>query len=155
VLALRDKNFDLARDVLDSAPESLSHRSPFRIWRRIIDAMAGGASEEAIELSAAILADVDSGDTWPANYLYIAMLEAAAQQHDNAIAALRLLAAAGYRDHLLVELLPPLDALHDDPDFQAIVAGMRDDMNRQRKQVLTADWLPPELRVADLELITR
>ncbi len=155
MLALRDKNFDLARDVLDSAPESISHRGPFNVWRRIVDAMAGGASEEAIELSEAILADVDSGDTWPANFLYIAMLEAAAQQHDNAIAALQLLAAAGYRDHLLVELLPPLDALHDDPDFQAIVAGMRDDMNRQRQQVLTADWLPPELRVADLETITR
>jgi len=155
MLALRDKNFDLAREVLDSAPESISHRGPFRIWRRIIDAMANGASKEAIELSEAILADVDAGETWPGNFLYIAMLEAAAQRHDNAIAALQLLAAAGYRDHLLVELLPPLDALHDDPDFQAIVAGMRDDMNRQRKQVLTADWLPPELRVADLEAITR
>ncbi len=155
VLALFDRNFDLAREVLDSAPESISHRGPFRIWRRIIDAMANGASKEAIELSEAILADVDSGETWPGNFLYIAMLEAAAQRHDNAITALRLLANAGYRDHLWVQLLPPLNALHDDPDFQAVVAGIRDDMSRQRQQVLTADWLPPELRIADLEAITR
>ncbi len=155
VLALHDRNFDLAREVLDAAPDSISHRGPFRIWRRIIDAMANGANKEAIELSEAILADVDSGETWPGNFLYIAMLEAAAQRHDNAITALQLLASAGYRDHLWIRLLPPLDALRDDPDFQAVVAGMRDDMNRQRKQVLTADWLPPELRVADFEVITR
>ena len=155
VLALHDKNFDLAREVLDAAPDSISHRGPFRIWRRIIDAMANGANKEAIELSEAILADVDSGETWPGNFLYIAMLEAAARRHDNAVTALQLLANAGYRDHLWVELLPPFDPLHNNPDFQAVVAGMRDDMNRQRKQVLTADWIPPELRVADVEPITR
>lgn len=155
VLALRDRNFDLAREVLDAAPDSISHRGPFRVWRRIIDAMANGANKEAIELSEDILADVDSGETWPGNFLYIAMLEAAAKRHNNAVTALQLLANAGYRDHLWVELLPPFDALHNNPDFQAVVAGMRDDMNRQRKQVLTADWLPPELRVADVEAITR
>jgi DNA-binding winged helix-turn-helix (wHTH) protein len=155
VLALRDKNFNLARDVLDSAPESLSHRGPFDVWRRVVNAMADDASKEAIELSTSILADVDSGETWPANFLYIAILEAAAQRHDNAIAALELLAEAGYRDHLWVQLLPPLIPLHDHPDFLAVITNMRSDVERQRAQVLTADWLPPELRVVDVETISQ
>ena len=151
ILALRDRNFELARAKIDSAPESISHRGPFEVWRLVIDAMANGASEAAIALSETMLADVDAGDTWPGNFLYIAMLEAAAERRANAIAALQLLDAAGYRDFLYVQLLPPLDVLHADPDFQAVVAGMRDDVERQRTQVLSAEWLPPELRVVDVE----
>jgi DNA-binding winged helix-turn-helix (wHTH) protein/thioredoxin-like negative regulator of GroEL len=151
VLALRDDDFKLARAAVDSAPDSISHRSPFAIWRNIIDAMVTGESKAAIESSEALLANIDAGDTWPENFLYIAMLETAANRNDNAIAALRLLEAAGYRDHLYVQLLPPLYALHDDPDFQAIVASMHGDMIDQHKQVLTAPWLPPELRVAENE----
>ena len=150
-LALRARNFELARAKIDSAPESISHRGPFEVWRLVIDAMANGASEAAIALSETMLADVDAGDTWPGNFLYIAMLEAAAERRANAIAALQLLDAAGYRDFLYVQLLPPLDVLHADPDFQAVVAGMRDDVERQRTQVLSAEWLPPELRVVDVE----
>ncbi len=151
VLALRDRDFESARAKINSAPESISHRGPFEVWNLVIDAMQTGTGDEAIELSESILADIDEGDTWPANFLYIAMLEAAAERNNNAIAALQLLEAAGYRDFLFVELLPPLDTLHDEPGFQAVIAGMRDDVDRQKTLVLSADWLPPELRVVDAD----
>ena len=79
------------------------------------------------------------------------MLDAAAERGANAIAALQLLDGAGYRDFLWVELLPPLDSLHDEPGFQAVITSMRDDVARQRTGVLSAEWLPPELCVVDVE----
>jgi DNA-binding winged helix-turn-helix (wHTH) protein/Tfp pilus assembly protein PilF len=149
VLALREGDFELARAKVNSAPESISHRGPFEVWNLVIDAMQTGTGDEAIELSESILTKIDEGDIWPGNFLYIAMLEAAAQRHDNALAALRLLEAAGYRDFLYVQLLPPLDTLDVEPGFQAVIAAMRDDVDRQQTLVLSADWLPPELRVVD------
>jgi DNA-binding winged helix-turn-helix (wHTH) protein/Flp pilus assembly protein TadD len=146
VLALLDNDMTSARAIIDSAPPSISHRGPFTAWRHIIDAMETGVGTEAIALSNDLRASIDAGDTWPGTLLYIAMLEAAAQRNDNAIATLLRLEAAGYRDYLWVQLLPPLVALHDDPEFQIIVASMRSDVERQRELVLTADWLPAELR---------
>ena len=151
VLALLENDFAGAISALNSAPESIAHRGPFDVWRRVVAAIADGATEPAIELSESILADVDAGETWPGNLLYIAILEAAAQRNHNAIAALQLLESAGYRDFLYVQLLPPLDTLHDEPGFQAVITSMRDDVARQRAQVLTADWLPSELRVTDAD----
>jgi DNA-binding winged helix-turn-helix (wHTH) protein len=146
VLALLDDDTTSARVVIDSAPASISHRGPFAVWRGIVDAIDSGATAAAIELSDELSAGIEAGDTWPGTLLYIAMLETAAQRNKNAIAALLRLEAAGYRDYLWLQLLPPLQALHNDPDFQIIVASMRDDVKRQRELVLTADWLPSELR---------
>jgi DNA-binding winged helix-turn-helix (wHTH) protein/thioredoxin-like negative regulator of GroEL len=154
VLALLDNDMTSARAIIDSAPPSISHRGPFTAWRHIIDAMETGVGTEAIALSNDLRSSIDAGDTWPGTLLYIAMLEAAAQRNDNAIATLLRLEAAGYRDYLWVQLLPPLQALHDDPDFQVIVASMRSDVERQRELVLTADWLPPELRAEEFEAVT-
>ena len=77
-----------------------------------------------------------------------------ALRHDESIEAMLRLEAAGYRDYLWLLLLPPLQVLHDDIRFQAIVDGMRADVERQRTLVLTADWLPPELREAEMEATT-
>ena len=151
VLALLENDFALAMSALNSAPDSIAHRGPFEIWRRVVAAIADGAIEPAIELSESILADVNAGETWPGNFLYIAILEAAAQRNDNAIAALHLLNEAGYRDYLWLQILPPFIRLRDEPEFQAVITSMRDDVARQRAQVLTADWLPSELRVTDAE----
>ena len=146
VLALLDDDTTSARAVIDSAPASISHRGPFTVWRHIVDTMETGAVTAAIELSNELFLAIEAGDTWPGTLLYIAMLETAAQRNENAIVALLRLEAAGYRDYLWLQLLPPLQALHDNPDFQVIVASMRDDVERQRELVLTADWLPLELR---------
>ena len=63
--------------------------------------------------------------------------------------ALQLLNEAGYRDYLWLQILPPFSGLLDEPEFLAMITSMRDDVARQRAQVLTADWLPPELRIVD------
>ena len=149
VLALLDDDNTSAAAIIESAPESISHRGPFMVWRRIIDANATGAVAEAVKLSEELLANVAAGDTWPGTLVYIAMLEATAGRHDESIAAMLRLEAAGYRDYLWLQLLPPLRALHDDQRYQAIIEGMRADVERQRMLVLTADWLPPELRDAE------
>lgn len=153
-LALLDNDSGSASAAIESAPASISHRGPFMVWRRIIDASETGAIAETIDLSEELLADVAAGDTWPGNLLYVAMLEAAAGRHDESIAALLRLEEVGYRDYLWVQFLPPLQVLHDDRRFQTIVAGMRADVERQRTLVLTADWLPPELREAEIEATT-
>ncbi len=154
ILALLDNDNKAAGAIIESAPESISHRGPFMVWRRIIDANATGAVAEAVKLSEELLANVAAGDTWPGTLVYIAMLEAAAGRHDNAIAAMLRLEAVGYRDYLWLQFLPPLRVLHDDMRFQAIVDGMRADVERQRTLVLTADWLPPELRDVEIEATT-
>ena len=64
------------------------------------------------------------------------------------------LEAAGYRDYRWLQLLPPLHVLYGDQRFQVIIASMRADVERQRALVLTADWLPPELREAEVEATT-
>ena len=154
VLALLDDDTGSARAAIDSAPESISHRGPFGVWRSIIDAKETGATLDAIELSEKLLTSVAEGDTWPGTLVYIALLEATAGRHDESIEAMLQLEAAGYRDYLWLQLLPPLRALHNDQQFQAIVDGMRADVERQRTLVLTADWLPPELREAEIEATT-
>lgn len=154
VLALLREDVTVARAVIRSVPESIRDRHPIESWRRIIDATADGAHAASMERSETILARVAAGDTWPDNFLYVAMLEAAAGRDDKAIVALRRLEAAGYRDFLWLELLPPLSRLHAEPEFLRIVDGMRDDIDRQRAQVLTAAWLPPELRETEPGQIT-
>jgi DNA-binding winged helix-turn-helix (wHTH) protein/Tfp pilus assembly protein PilF len=152
VLALLDNNPNAAREVLDSVPASIGHRGPFEVWRVVVDTMTSGEYGDAIERGDAIIAGADA-DTWPDDYLYAAILEAAAGQTDEAIVALQLLAEAGYRDYLWLSLLPPLTSLHDEPAFNRILAGMRADVDRQRAQVLTADWMPPEWRLTELSQI--
>ncbi len=49
---------------------------------------------------------------------------------------------AGYRNHRWIQKLPPFEALLNDDDFQQILEKMRDDVDRQREQVLASDWLP-------------
>jgi len=146
VLALLDNNTDAAGEILDSVPASIGHRGPFEVWRVIVNTMTTGVVSDATEKGDAIISSADA-DTWPDDYLYAAMLEAAAGHDDKAIAALKRLAAAGYRDYLWLSLLPPLAGLHDKPAFSQIIAGMRTDVDRQRAQLLTAEWMPPEWRL--------
>jgi len=154
VLALLDNDTSSARAIIESAPESISHRGPFSVWRNIIDAHDTDVRTGAIRLSEELLAKIAAGDTWPGTFVYIAMLEATAGRHDESIDAMLRLEAAGYRDYLWLQLLPPLQVLHDDQRFLAIVDGMRADVERQQALVLTADWLPPELRDAEYKPTT-
>jgi hypothetical protein len=146
VLALREGNTDAARDVLNSVPDTIGHRGPFEVWRAVVDAMASGDSRNTSAKDDALLAG-DDADTWPDDYLYAAILEAANGHDDRAIAALQRLAAAGYRDYLWLELLPPFEKLHNEPAFAHIIENMRADVDRQRAQLLTVEWLPPEWRL--------
>lgn len=149
VLALLNNDIDAARQVLDSVPASIGHRDPFEAWRVIVDTMTTGVNSDATEMADGIISGAGA-DTWPDDYLYAAMLEAAAGRDDKAIAALQRLAAAGYRDYLWLSLLPPLADLHDKPVFDDIIAGMRADVDRQRAQLLTAEWMPPEWRLTGI-----
>ena len=106
----------------------------------------GEVDAAAIEKSAIIQSAIAAGDSWPDNHLYVALLEVAAGRKPEAIAALERLQAAGYRDYLWLEVLPTFEALQEDPGFTRILEGMRADVGRQRAQVLTASWLPQELR---------
>jgi len=152
VLALLDTDTGLAQEVLDSVPVSLSHRDSVAAWRYIVNAMANEEPREAAAMSEEILSTANA-DTWPEDFLYAAMLEAAVGHRNNAIAALRRLEAAGFRDHLWLSLLPPLNALHGDQEFDAIVASMRTDVERQHAQILTAEWIPAEWRITELSQI--
>jgi len=152
VLALLNNDTNAAQEVLESAPESISHRGPFSVWRVIIDAMESGIDDDATRKSDAILSGANA-DTWPEDFLYAAMLEAVAGRNDKAITALQRLAEAGYRDYLWLSLLPPFAVLHDSPAFNQIVAGMRADVEHQRAQVLAAEWMPAEWRLTELSEI--
>jgi tetratricopeptide (TPR) repeat protein len=154
VLALIDDDIQSALAIIDSVPESINHRGPIIAWRSIVNALGDQAGGEAIELSRRLQQDIDGGETWPETYLYIAMLNAAAGKFDDAITALQKLDAAGYRDFLWLEVSPIFRPLRSDPRFQAIISNIRNDVERQRAQVLTAEWLPPELQASEAELIT-
>lgn len=155
ILALLHGDTESAAAIIDSVPDSISHRGIVGTWRSIVDAMANGTADAAIALGESLRADIAAGDTWPGNFLYVAMLEAVAGREDHALMALDRLDTAGYRDYLWLQLLPPFESLHDEPRFRAIIDSMRGDVARQRAQVLTADWLPQELRVARLDPVTR
>jgi DNA-binding winged helix-turn-helix (wHTH) protein/Tfp pilus assembly protein PilF len=145
VLALRDGNTDAAREVLDSVPASISHRGPFAVWQAVVAAMTSGAGSNGTEKIDVLMAGGDA-DTWPDDYLYAAILQAARGHDDKAIVALQRLAAAGYRDYLWLELLPPFANLQDEAAFNHVIEGMRADVDRQRAQLLAVEWLPPEWR---------
>lgn len=155
VLALLDDDVERARTIVDSIPPSLSHRGPATTWRRVVDALAGLAAGEAVGLAQSLESKIEDGDTWPGTLLYIALLHAAAEQPEQAIDALQRLEAAGYRDYLWLELLPLFDPIRDDPRYRDVIRGMRDDVDRQRAEVLTADWLPGELRLSATETVIR
>jgi len=146
VLALMHNDFELASTIINSTPASIGHRGPFEIWRAVVAALSNGESRGAITLSEKLMSNIEAGETWPENYLYVAMLEAAAGRKDNALVALLELESAGYRDFLWLERLPPLAILREDEIFTEIISNMRDDVQRQKEQVLTANWLPDEIR---------
>ena len=146
IVALMHDNTDLAATIIDNAPASINHRGPFEIWQAVVTALSNSESRDAIDLSAQILSNIDAGETWPENYLYVAILEAAAGRKDNALVALLELESAGYRDFLWLERLPPLAVLREDVIFIEILSNMRTDVQRQNEQVLTASWLPDEFR---------
>jgi hypothetical protein len=154
VLALLENDIDSAAEVIDSVPGSIDHRGPVIIWRGIIETMSGGAAEKTIELSEVFISAIEAGDSWPGALLYVAMLEVAAGRHEQSLATLQRLQEAGYRDYLWLQLLPPFQVLYEEPQFHAIAERMRRDTERQREQVLTAEWLPPELRTSVVEPIT-
>lgn len=146
VLALLNDDVGAAKRIIDSVPASISHRAPVHVWRQVVQLRLGGASTAAIELADELRTTIAGGVTWPDTYLYIAMIESEAGRDEEAIAALENLLVAGYRDHLWLELLPSFDALQSDPRFRRATAAMLEDVNRQRAIVLTADWLPAELK---------
>jgi DNA-binding winged helix-turn-helix (wHTH) protein/tetratricopeptide (TPR) repeat protein len=155
VLALLDNDVETAGTIVDSIPPSLSHRGPATVWRRVVDATAGIALDEAVDLAATLESGFAGGDTWPGTLLYIALLQAAAGDPEQAIAALLRLDAAGYRDYPWLELLPTLDSVRDDPRYRAIIGHMRADVASQRAQVLSADWLPEELRTSAEQTVSQ
>lgn len=146
VLALLADDRGAAMRVLEQVPEHLQWRGDVKTWRRVLEAVSGNGIEAAIALARDYRQDVAEGDDWPDVHLHVALLETAAGRNQAALDALEEMARAGYRDTAWLEALPVLDALHGHPRFQAVVAGMRADVDRQRAQVLTAAWLPPELR---------
>jgi hypothetical protein len=155
VLALLENDVETAGAIVGSIPPSLSHRESAIVWRRVVDATAGFNADAAVMLAASLESSVEGGDTWPGNLLYIALLQAAAGEPDQAIGALQRLDAAGYRDYLWVELVPTLDSIRDDPRYRAIIEHMRADVASQREQVLTADWLPGVVRAAANQTVSR
>jgi len=155
VLALLDHDVESAAAIVESIPVPLSHREPALVWKRVVDATAEIAVDEADDLAATLESEIRSGDTWPGTLLYVALLHAAAGHRDQAIDALQRLDVAGYRDYLWLDLLPTFDAIRDDARYRDIVAHMHDDVDEQRAIVLTADWLPDEVRTAPRLAVTQ
>ena len=106
--------------IVESIPVPLSHREPALVWKRVVDATAGIAVDEADDLAATLESEIRSGDTWPGTLLYVALLHAAAGHRDQAIDALQRLDVAGYRDYLWLDLLPTFDAIRDDARYRDI-----------------------------------
>lgn len=149
VLALLDQNLPQAQATLQLVPPSISDRGFIKVWENLVGLQIGDVSRDAnIQLAAELREDVAAGAIWPETHLYIAMLEANAGRQEAALMALYDLSAAGYRDYLWLEMLPPLAALRGLPDYRKIVTAMRADVDRQRSEVLTAEWLPEDLKSA-------
>jgi len=155
VLALLDHDVEAADTIVESMPAPLSHREPALVWKRVVDATAGVAVDEAEALAATLESEIRSGDTWPGTLLYVALLRAAAGNREQAIDALQRLDAAGYRDYRWLDLLPTFDSIRDDARYRDIIAHMHDDVDEQRAIVLTADWLPDEVRMAASRTVSR
>ncbi len=145
IIALQRGDYEAAMAAVDGAPDSISHRGPIDLWRTIIQAMATGKSVKAISAAESIRSHKKDGNSWPGDFLYLAMLEAISGRRGPAIGALRDLFDAGYRDYLWIRVLPPLKSLHDDPAYSEILAAMKADADRQRQMVLGASWLPDGL----------
>ena len=148
VLALRRNDFKTAETVLASVPASISHRYAIFSWRTIVAAMQGRELESANDQADKILRAAGP-NVWPEDYLHAALLLAAVGDSNKAMDALRLLEEAGYRDYMWLELLQPLRPLHNTREFDDLLARMRTDVDNQRMQLLTAEWLPVDWRAAE------
>ena len=115
------------------------------VWRKVIEAW-DGRTDEAIAEADALRAKVASGFTWPETHLYIALLDVAAGRNDFALDALEDLEKAGFRDYRWIQAFPPLDRVADHPRFEALIRRIKEDVARQKQQVLQAPWLPSSLR---------
>ena len=129
VLALLDRDIAAAAAVVESIPASLSHRGSAIVWRHVVDAAAGSAAAAAQDVAADLESGIRDGDTWPGTLLYIALLHAAAGNHDEAIDALQRLDTAGYRDYRWLDLLPTFDGMRDDARYRAVIRNMREDVD--------------------------
>lgn len=89
------------------------------------------------------------GDEWPDSAIDEALLEAGLGQQEEALRALDLAIALGYRDAGWLLLDPLLASLRDGPasrpDFLRRIETIRRLVDAERQRVVGAGWLPPSL----------
>ena len=113
-------------------------------WYAIVKAMDGGRRGVRARVEQ-IRDEIEKGGTWPENYLYIALLEAAAHRDEQALQALRRLYEAGYRDYIWLARMAPFRRLRRQPQYVRLLMAMREDVFRQRAQALSEPWFPSDL----------
>lgn len=79
---------------------------------------------------------------WPDQGAFMALYHAHFNEVETAVSHLKTAYEAGYRNHRWLKALPPMQTLLMNQEFAAILQKMQQDVDRQRSNVVKADWLP-------------
>lgn len=84
-----------------------------------------------------------SGDvSWPDQWVSHAIFYAHIGNKQQALSSLNQAYQAGYLNALWLEKLPILQKIRHEPEFLLLLENIKNDVNKQRQQLLNAEWLP-------------
>jgi DNA-binding winged helix-turn-helix (wHTH) protein/Flp pilus assembly protein TadD len=91
---------------------------------------------------------IDAGDGWPGNWLEIAVMQSAVGDAPAAIGALRRAVDAGFLDKAYLQTSPLFQSLTAQPGFTDVLGKVSRRVDEQRRAVIDAGWVSPDIRVA-------
>lgn len=83
-------------------------------------------------------------DIWPTQYIHAAMIRMAQNRPSDALLLLEAGVDAGFRQADLLMQSPAFKSLGPRPAFNQLIQSIREDVHRQRQQLLGSDWLPED-----------
>ena len=121
-----------------------------RVWKIWSDSVFG-SQQIKLDLPAEIdglkqylLQHIDRGDHWSDLHEYLAILAMVENNSEEAINQLQLAFTKGSLDADRLLQLPIFNTLKTHPEFLQLIEDMRNEVQRQRQIILTAEWLPED-----------
>ncbi|TQV85544.1 winged helix-turn-helix domain-containing protein [Aliikangiella coralliicola] len=140
----RHQDFNSMKSAFESAIEISQHSLTAQSWLLWGEGISG--AETDLDVVTALISKyeniVQQGDTWPNNFVELALLETVRKRQQEAIEYLRQAFSSGYLDIGMLRQSPVFQSLHQNEEFMQLVEAMQQKILAQREQVLSAEWAP-------------
>ena len=149
-IALLQQQPEQAQAAFNQAQKINAGAVEVRVWKAWADSYfvpkkpQPALMEDISVLRQTLSEHMKSGDYWPDQHEYLAVLAMAENLPEDAIDQLQQAFARGLLDADRLLQLPVFNALETNPRFLELIESIRNEVQRQRQTILNADWLPDD-----------